>query len=130
MIKTPFKDPKSRMTKYLIFSFILGLIATGITRGQNNGAGFINYMFQYAFFVVTGIFSSIFAYCRLKAPGISDQCRRLILKRHVAFIAFFMICNLYLFVLCLDNFRNRDYNMLVDTRHSRFKIVIKFLFFS
>ena len=49
-------------------------------------------------FIITFIISVIYSAKKLNGPGFSKQVRRLVLKRHIITLVFFLISNFYLYM--------------------------------
>ena len=111
-VKYPFSMKDSRLRKYLIISFASGLLS-GFERFYSieyiKGHGeeddiqrlvsilvtCLSELALFAIFSVAGIFSCVYAYLRLNKPGVSQEVRQLILRRHITYIIFYMFCNLF-----------------------------------
>jgi len=50
----------------------------------------------YGLILISAIYSTIFANVKLGKPGISEEVRSLVLKRHVAAIIIYTVFNLYI----------------------------------
>jgi hypothetical protein len=100
MIKHPFASKQKRIIRYYIYSYSFGILAALETLYYSDRGTFLGFFQTLSFivFMIMGAFSSIFAFSRLCKPGVSIEVRQLILKRHVAFILFFFICNIYLLI--------------------------------
>ena len=110
MIKQPFKDKESSMKFYIGFSFLFSIFSAIIVTKQVDESikqdlyqtydykaiwGFWTYIFMYAISILFAVYSSLYAYFKLKRPGISSEVRTLVLKRHVVAIILYNLCNLY-----------------------------------
>lgn len=101
MIKHPFKMKEPRMKFYIAFSVTVSLSVAILflsTQNIKNSFQFVVFVVSFLGFLIAAIWSSIFSWKRLTLPGMSAEVRSLILKRHVASIAVYFICNLYVLV--------------------------------
>ena len=101
MIKHPFDSKASRIAKYHISSYTIGIIA-GLEKvffpealGGQSYLGWTQ-LISFICFMIMGLFSSFWACSKLSKPGISREVRMLVLKRHVSYIICYFLCNLYL----------------------------------
>ena len=67
---------------------------------------FIFFVVLYGFILIFAIYSTIFAHIKLGKPGISEEVRSLVLKRHVAAIFIYIVCNLYIPATAIAVLRN------------------------
>ena len=67
---------------------------------------FIFFLVLYGFILIFAIYSTIFANIKLGKPGISEEVRSLVLKRHVAAILIYTVCNLYIPATAIAVLRN------------------------
>lgn len=109
MIKHPFKMKEPRMKFYVAFttttSFAVAVLFLA-TEKFHNSYQFIVFVVSFMGFLGAAIWSVIFSWQRLTLPGMSAEVRSLILKRHVASIAVYFICNLYVLVSSCYNIAN------------------------
>lgn len=100
MIKHPFANKNKRILKYHIWVYSIGLLAALEKLVTNYKNSYLSVVQIAAFvaFMLMGLFSSAFAFSRLCKPGVSQEVRQLILKRHVAYILFYFTCNIYLLI--------------------------------
>ena len=107
MIKHPFDSKTSRIAKYHIASYTVGIIA-GLEKiifpEALGGQGYLGYtqFFSFCCFMIMGLFSSFWACRKLSKPGISREVRMLVLKRHVSYIICYFTCNLYLLIQAIQ----------------------------
>ena len=103
MIRYPFSKKDSRMTLYLIISFIMSVISAYF--GLNGDAGneiqlkITMWMIDLTFLVYFLCFLSttIYAWIKLSGPGMSKEVRMLVIKRHVLTGILYSLCNVYSF---------------------------------
>lgn len=109
MIRNPFLSKEKRMSVFLWSSITLSITigsATTITSDYEKlqerfvpdwwVMGSI-YVFILAYFIIS-IFSIVYAFKRLRKPGISKEVQSLVLKRHIISIIGFILSQLYCFV--------------------------------
>lgn len=110
MIKYPFR-PKS-VRSYVIFSFVSSFIVAVL----NEYAFFNNFQDRYKLlslwlmlttvvYLVTATASIIYASKKLIKPGISQEVRTVVFRRHVLSILFFIVAYAYFFVSVLFDFQ-------------------------
>ena len=93
---------KFYVSSALIVPFIIGMMNIVYLNGGNSLRWpYILYSVWFSCFVFAAFYSTIYAGCTLIRPGISGQVRSLILKRHVFYIIFFLMSNMYLFIIAL-----------------------------
>lgn len=103
MIKYPFKPKASQF--YLLFSF-LSSFAVAILNNVMRLNGYKKrffwigswFMTTTVIYFVTAVASIIYAYRKMRKPGISQEVRQLVFKRHVLSILFFLFAYLYFFI--------------------------------
>lgn len=105
MISKPFDQKEKYMTMYVWTSGLCAVICSAtMTRSvmidfQEGVGGWWAILILYWALFIFAIGSLIFAYKSLSKPGISQAARSLVLKRHAAGIAIFLITNLYIMLL-------------------------------
>lgn len=99
MLAMPFEKKEPRIKKYFIGSFIAACLMGILKLFINNATAYLwlNWieMFAYFTFVVFAIGSSVYAIQKLRQPGVSKEVRFLIVRRHVIFIAFYLLSNVF-----------------------------------
>jgi hypothetical protein len=105
MITNPFDQKEKYMTMYVWSSGLLAVIFSAtmdrsvMIDFQSGEEGWWAIFIAYWILFFFAIGSLIFAYKSLSKPGISQAARSLVLKRHAAGIAIFLITNLYVTAL-------------------------------
>lgn len=131
MIKYPFR-PKS-VKFYVLFSFASSFVVAVL----NEIAFYNNYLWRYRIlsiwllltaliYVVTATASIIYAIKQLLRPGISQEIRTVVFRRHVLSIICFIIAYAYFFMsVAIDWFKigNQQFNL-----HFRYLKVLKVIF--
>ena len=75
------------------------------------------------------VFSTIFANIKLGKPGISEEVRSLVLKRHVAAILIYTVCNLYIPATAFSVLLKGG-KYFIPTNNKPWKNFLKILYFS
>jgi len=113
MIKHPFRQKEPRMKFYIWFSLAVSFVfATFFLFKPDvyNSYEFFTFIFSFLGFFIAAIWSSIFSWRRLTMPGMSNEVRSLILKRHVASIFVYFLCNLYVLASAIYNITHFCYD--------------------
>ena len=109
MIKHPFKQKEPRMKLYVWFtvSVSFGFATFFLFKPDfHNSYEFVAFISIFVGFFIAAVWSCIFSWRRLTLPGMSSEVRSLILKRHVASIFVYFICNLYVLASSIYNIRH------------------------
>jgi len=109
MIKHPFKQKEPRMKLYIWFTVLVSFgfaIFFLFKPDQKNSYEFIAFITIFVGFFIAAVWSSLFSWRRLTLPGMSSEVRSLILKRHIASIAVYFICNLYVLASSIYDIRH------------------------
>lgn len=97
ILRDPFGSKEKRERRYLIAACLIA----GLTLLANLGSGnnyVINCIEAAGFFVFTAsaIFTTVYAGYHLLKPGVSKAVRKLIFARHIFYIWFYFLSNLYI----------------------------------
>jgi hypothetical protein len=146
MIRQPFKDKEISMKFYIGFSFLLSILPAIIVTKQVDTAikqavlgtylnpvlwGFWSFIVMYAIAILFAVYSSLYAYFKLRRPGISSEVRTLVLKRHVIAIILYNLCNLYVPATGIAVVYNNAANAYSSPADNKgWKLFLKVLFFS
>jgi len=109
MIKHPFKQKEPRMKIYIWISVSVSWVLAFFYLFKPdtfNSYEFFSFIAIYVGFLIAAVWSSLFSWKRLTLPGMSSEVRSLILKRHLASIAVYFICNLYVLASSIYNIKH------------------------
>ena len=87
------------------------------------------YLVLFSLIVLSAIYTTVFAYIKLGKPGISEELRSLVFKRHVAAILIYTICNLYILATAIAVVKNDAANS-GPSGNKPWKLFLKLLYFS
>ena len=129
IIRYPFQTPNSRFTYYLLVSLLVsGIWSSALVHnyhfvereGLYHIFNKISIMLVLVFQILIGIFSIIFALIKLCKPGISQELRHIVVKRHIVTVKIFILSNMYLTLGMIfvsydgsskwEHFENNTYN--------------------
>jgi hypothetical protein len=87
------------------------------------------FVLLFSLILVFAVYTTIFAFIKLGKPGISEEVRSLVLKRHVAAIILYTVCNLYIPATAIMVLAHPEYNAGVPG-YKNWKVFLKILYFS
>lgn len=87
------------------------------------------FILLFSLIVVFAIYTTIFAFIKLGKPGISEEVRSLVLKRHVTAIILYTICNLYIPATAIMVLAYPDFDA-GKGGNKGWKLFLKILYFS
>jgi hypothetical protein len=98
MINRPLQSKEKRMKVYQ-FVGLATLIVSLLMRWSENGQEIMNisYGLLLLIYVSTAFFSAVFVIVKLTNTNLTPKIRRLIMRRHVMFIIFYISVNIYVF---------------------------------
>ena len=100
MIRDPFKRKESRMPKYIAYTLISPIPTTFfLTYGSYDfwKVGVWNVVANYTLLVCSFIVSVIYTCRKLHGPGMSEEVRELVMRRHILQIVAYIITFSYVF---------------------------------
>ena len=98
IIKNPFGSKEKRVSRYLIYSLLIGLFNAVIFM-KTNALGSIFQVTVMAIYIIAAVWSIVFCVIRLINSGLSKEAQLLIRRRHLFWIVTFISTNGYLMYL-------------------------------
>ena len=112
----PFQPKEERMVKYNTISATISIVVAILFRFDHQSTIFfllrICVWAMMTFFVLAAPVSIVYAHCKLKRPGLSQEVRSIIVRRHIYTMVFYLVFNSYQIM----NFTILLYPGLIDPR--------------
>jgi hypothetical protein len=109
MIQQPLSSKESRTTRYLILSFVVGVLSFSLrllvfaTSKKTLVVVNILYGILLCIYFFSAFFSVVYFWRKFDNTTLGADARSLVLKRHIAYISYYILVNTYVFWMFIYN---------------------------